>query len=352
MTTAGQKGGGETVGGVRIGIALALGTLGGLVFFLLHLPLPWMLGALAANMVASLAGMRLAGPGRLRPAVVAVIGVLLGANFRPEMLSQAPAWGLSLLGLALFLLLSVGLVMPWYMRVGRFDARTAYFAAMPGGLTEMIELGEAAGADVARIILAQSLRIVVTIALIAIWFRWWLGLAVGSTANALWVMPGAPDLAMLAMAALVGSWLGLRLRLPAPTLLGPMLISALLHLADLTQSAPPPLLVIGCQIILGTILGCRFQGMRARILLPALGLSLVATSIMLALSLGFALVLERLTGQSAEQIILAYAPGGITEMSLVALALHAEVAFVALHHVVRILMVLGAAPLIFRLWQR
>jgi uncharacterized membrane protein AbrB (regulator of aidB expression) len=39
-------------------------------------------------------------------------------------------------------------------------------------------------------------------------------------------------------------------------------------------------------------------------------------------------------------------------MSLVALALHAEAAFVATHHVVRILMVIVAAPLVFRLWDR
>jgi uncharacterized membrane protein AbrB (regulator of aidB expression) len=73
---------------------------------------------------------------------------------------------------------------------------------------------------------------------------------------------------------------------------------------------------------------------------------------MLGLALGFALVLHQLTGQSADQILLAYAPGGLTEMSLVALALNAEAAFVATHHVVRILMVIVAAPLLFRLWDR
>ncbi|WP_226341278.1 AbrB family transcriptional regulator [Gemmobacter serpentinus] len=336
----------------RIALALALGAAGGAVFFLLHLPLPWMLGALFCTMSASLAGVRLTAPARVRPGVVAVIGVLLGANFKPELLQQAPEWGLSLLGLALFLLLAVAIVLPWYRKVGGFDARTAYFAAMPGGLSEMIELGEAAGANVPKIILAQSLRIVTTIALIAIWFRWWLGLAVGSNASSLWEFPGWLDLAMLGLAAVIGSWVGIKLRLPAPTLMGPMVVSAILHLVNLTQSAPPAVLVIGAQIILGTILGSRFQGMKARVLLPALGLSFVATLAMLGMALGFALVLERLTGQSSEQILLAYAPGGLTEMSLVALALHAEVAFVALHHVVRILMVIGCAPIVFRLWLK
>jgi len=47
--------------------------------------------------------------------------------------------------------------------------------------------------------------------------------------------------------------------------------------------------------------------------------------------------------------VLAYAPGGLAEMSLIALALHADVAFVSSHHVVRILLIVTLAPLTFRL---
>jgi len=39
-------------------------------------------------------------------------------------------------------------------------------------------------------------------------------------------------------------------------------------------------------------------------------------------------------------------------MGLIALAIHADVAFVALHHVVRILVVIVLAPVLVRLVQR
>ena len=331
-------------------LALGLGAGGGWVFWSLTLPLPWMLGALFATMVAAVAGLPVRGPTRIRGAVVAVIGVLLGAGFTPALLAQAGAWGVSLLGLALYLGLSLVLLIPWFRRIGGFDGKTAYFAAMPGGLSEMIELAEGAGADIPRVILAQSLRIVTTIAVVAIWFRWIEGVQVGqSSAQAGFADLAAVDLALLAAAAGIGSWIGLALKLPAPTLLGPMILSAALHLTEVTTSAPPSELVIFAQIILGTVLGCRFVGIRARALVPAMALSLGATLIMLGLAFGFALALQSLTGQSADQLLLAYAPGGLTEMSLVAIALHAEVAFVAAHHVLRILMVIVAAPLIFRL---
>lgn len=337
----------------RIALALGLGALGGFVFWWLTLPLPWMLGALFATMAGAVAGLPLTGPARIRGAVVAVIGVLLGAGFTPALLQQIGTWSLTLAGLALYLALSLALLVPWFRRVGGFDRRTAYFAAMPGGLSEMVELAEAARADVPRVILAQSLRIVTTIAVIAVWFRVVQGVPVGQSAGAAGFADiEAIDLLILAVAAVVGSALGLLARLPAPTLLGPMILSAALHLTEVTKSAPPAEVVVLAQVILGTILGSRFAGISARALLPAVALSLGATLVMLSLALGFALGLHALTGQGIAQLVLAYAPGGLTEMSLVALALNTEAAFVAAHHVVRILLVLVAAPILFRRWDR
>lgn len=337
----------------RFALALGLGAAGGFAFWWLTLPLPWMLGALFATMVAAVGGLPLSAPLRIRGAVVAVIGVLLGAGFTPALMQQIGAWSLTLGGLVLYLGLSLSVLVPWFRKVGGFDPRTAYFAAMPGGLSEMVELAEAAKADVARVILAQSLRIVTTIAVIAVWYRWVQGVPVGQVAGQVgFAQLGWTDLMILAAAAVVGSLLGRLARLPAPTLLGPMVLSAALHLTEVTKSAPPAELVVMAQVILGTILGCRFAGISARSLLPAAALSLGATVVMLGLALGFALALQWLTGQNADQILLAYAPGGLTEMSLVALALHAEAAFVATHHVVRILLVIVAAPVLFRLWDR
>ena len=44
-------------------------------------------------------------------------------------------------------------------------------------------------------------------------------------------------------------------------------------------------------------------------------------------------------------LVLAFAPGGLAEMSLIALALGVDPAFVSSHHVVRIFLVVVLAPL-------
>ncbi len=333
----------------RIALALAIGTVGGALFYLLNLPLPWMLGALFATMAASLANAPIIGPARMRPAVVAVIGVLLGSRFTPDIFAEASAWIGTVAILMVYIIAVALIIVPFYRFAGRFDWVTAYFAGMPGGLSEMIEIGEASGAKPAPIILAQSLRIVVTIALIAFWFRIVEGHDVGATIGAVEVPLTWLDALLLLAAAFIGSILGKRLRFPAPTFLGPLLISAALHLAGLTDSAPPGLLVNTAQVLLGTVLGCRFLGISALTVLPAAALALGATLLTLSLAFGAGLAMWSLAGIAPDQALLALAPGGLTEMGLIALAIEADVAFVALHHVARILFVIVLAPVAFRL---
>jgi hypothetical protein len=153
---------------------------------------------------------------------------------------------------------------------------------------------------------------------------------------------------MLLLSAVLGSLLGTWLRFPAPTFLGPLLVSALLHPTSVTQSVPPPLLVNTAQVILGTVLGCRFLGIGPKTLIPAAARSVGATALTLGLAFAGGLAMQGLANVSIDQALLALAPGGLTEMGLIALAIHADMAFVALHHVVQILLVIILAPLVFR----
>jgi membrane AbrB-like protein len=337
---------------LRIGLALGIGLSGGLAFYMLTLPLPWMLGALFATMFAAIANVPVMAPASVRPIVVAVIGVLLGSRFTPEVLVQAGAWTGTVAILMVYVMVVALVVVPFYRFVGRLDWVTAYFAGMPGGLSEMIEIGEASGAQPTPIILAHSLRIVVTIALIAFWFRIIEGHAVGSMAGHAQSQLSWPDAAVMLASAVLGGLLGKWLRFPAPTFLGPLLVSAVLHLSGVTQSVPPTLLVNSAQVILGTILGARFLGVGVRTLAPAAALSVGATVLTLGLAFGAGSAMQALTGVRTDQALLALAPGGLTEMGLIALAINADVAFVALHHVVRILFVIVLAPVAFRLMVR
>jgi uncharacterized membrane protein AbrB (regulator of aidB expression) len=51
-------------------------------------------------------------------------------------------------------------------------------------------------------------------------------------------------------------------------------------------------------------------------------------------------------------LTLAYSPGGLAEMSLVALSLGIDVAFVAAHHIVRVIFVMVGAGPAFKILKR
>jgi uncharacterized protein len=333
---------------------LALGTLGGALFAWLQLPLPWMLGAMSAVTVAALLRLPVHAPDRVRPPMVMVIGVLLGAGFKPSLLDDIVLWLPTLAGLLVFTVISGGLCWLYLVKVAGFDRLTGYFAAMPGGLVEMIEVGGKRGGDETAIALVHSARILMVVFSVPFLVQWTEGVSIGARPAVgvhVWEAPW-PVWAELVACAVVGSWLGRLLRLPAHQLLGPMLVSAALHVAGLSTFTPPIEVVQTAQVVLGSVLGARFlstgRGRVLRLLLVSAGM----TAVLLAVTVAMAWAVAAATGLPVLTMILAYSPGGLAEMSLVALVVHADVALIATHHLVRVLIVMVAAGPVFSLLDR
>lgn len=72
---------------LRLFNSLWIGLLGGLLFQWLHLPLPWMLGPLLANLVLGLAGMPVGIQPGLRNAFLGGLGLILGGQTEPDTLA-------------------------------------------------------------------------------------------------------------------------------------------------------------------------------------------------------------------------------------------------------------------------
>ncbi len=334
--------------------ALILGLICGIAAYFVGLPLPWMLGPMIGNTVAAMMNAPVVAPARLRPFVIPVIGVMLGSAITAELLGQLGSWLLTLVLLPVFLACAAAFSYFIYRRVGDYDPVTAYFAAMPGGLNEMLIVGGEAGGDERRIALAHAARILVVIVFVALFFGLVLGVSGGSTAASNWVDLTAlsvSDYVILAACAVAGTWLGRMAHLPAAPVFGPMILSGVAHVAGWVTVPPPSLFVIAAQVTMGTIIGTRFAGATLAEVRRDLSLAAVASVGMLVITLAFAEVLVWISGLPLAQAFLAYSPGGLTEMSLLTLAMDQDVAYVSVMHVIRITMVIGMAPLVFR-WLR
>src|SRR6185503_10735687 len=124
--------------------------------------------------------------------------------------------------------------------------------------------------------------------------------------------PWTTDLWLIG-AAILGSVVGHYLRLPAKNLLGPMVVSALVHITGLSDFTPPREIVNAAQVGLGTVIGCRFLGTSPREIVKILGLSAGGTAILLTITLVFAFLVSRVAPYGMVPLLLAYSPGGLAE---------------------------------------
>ncbi len=335
-------------------LTLAIGAVGGVLFLWLRMPLAWMLGAMCFTAPLALLGwpkrLPLRVDPKLRAVMVTVLGVMLGSAFTPEMLRHWSEW-LGVMGLMLvYVPLATALCYGIFRKLGGLDPVTSYFAATPGGLQEMTMVGEAMGGNPRNIVLTHAIRIFVVVMTIPVYFR----VIEGYQVPPMLPGPGMGDMALSDGALLIGcgviGWaLARRLKIPAAQLLGPMLCSAFVHLMGWSTAQPPPDVVAVAQVVIGAALGCRFSGAALREVGLVARLSLFSTLVMIALAIALTAIAAPLLGFSRETLILVLAPGGLAEMSLVALALGVEVAIVSSMHVFRIMVVVVLAPQAFRL---
>ena len=336
-------------------LALLIGIIGGVAAYSVGLPLPWMLGPMIGNTIAAMGHLPVRAPARLRPVVIPVIGVLLGSGVTAEVFGLLQSWILTLLLLPVFLACASAASFTVYRRLGGYDTVTAFYAAMPGGINEMLMLGAEAGGDERRIALAHAARILVVIVFVALFFGLVLGVTSGSPSASNWVQLDAltwADYAILGVCAVAGTWLGNRIGLPAAPVFGPMILSGAAHIIGWVTVAPPTLLIIIAQITIGTIIGTRFAGSSVAEVGRDLALAAMASLAMLVVAVVFAVIIAWPNGIPTSQAFLAYSPGGLTEMSLLALALDQDVTYVSVMHIFRITLVIAIAPVVFAKWRK
>jgi membrane AbrB-like protein len=153
---------------VKLVLALGIGAAGGAVFQYFHLPLAWMVGAMLATTFGSVAGIRMQVPKRLHNAMLAIIGVLLGCTFTPDVLGMAAHWIPSITVVLVSQVFMGALVITLCYRFARYDMATSYFVGVPGALNQVTAMAPEMGADVRKVSLSHAIRVLVIIMAISL----------------------------------------------------------------------------------------------------------------------------------------------------------------------------------------
>ena len=335
----------------RIALSFLVAAAGVAVFLALGLPLPWLLGPMFACLVAALAGLRLKAEPTISNVMRTILGVAVGTSITPALFQVLPAMWASLLMMPL-LVLAIGAVgYPFFRRVFGFDHATAFYGAMPGGLQDMLIFGEEAGGDVRALSLIHATRVLIIVTLLPFGFAYMMELDLTRA-------PGAPvrdvpwqELAIMAAAALVGWKVAQRVGLFGASILGPLFLTAALSLGGLLHHRPPAAAIQAAQFFIGLTVGVKYSGITWRELRIDVGAGVGYTVLIFLIALAFAEVAIGLGVIPTTEAILAFSPGGQAEMAILAIVAGADVGVVVAHHLVRLVFVITAAPLVGK-WAR
>ena len=348
-----ERGRGARAVDLAVVVAAALAVT--LALDVLDLPSPSLFGGLVAGLARGLVGRRrLTVPRPATTAAQGLIGVSIGALVDPETLEAIGRdWLPVLLVTVGTLLLSVlaGVVMRLQPDV---TPVTGAFALIAGGASGITAMSRELGADERMVAVLQYLRVLLIVVLMPVTAASVFGAdpgAGGTTVDA--AGPGWPaGVLVAAVCLLAGTPLARLLRIPVPTLLGPMLVAAVLDLGGLSGGADVPVpLETAAFLVIGLMVGLGFSRDGLRSVGRALPLALAVILGLIAACAGLGALLAATTGVGALDAYLATTPGGLYAVLATAQDSGAEVTFVLAVQVLRLFVMLLSAPLLAR-WLR
>jgi len=325
-------------------VTFAIAAVGVAVFLSLGLPLPFLFGPMAACLVAALAGVDMKGPGEIGKASRTILGLAVGASITPEVVDRIPSMAISLALVPVYVFTIAAIGVPFFRRVAKFDPPTAYYCAMPGGFQDMIVFGEAAGANLRVLSLIQATRVLTIVTVAPFVLINFYGVEfvnpVGVPAMDLpWT-----ELVLMIATAWIGWKGGERIGLFGATIIGPLVLAAILSMTGVLTDRPPREAVLTAQFFIGLSVGVHYVGVTLRELRNVVAVGAVFVLLLAVLAAVFTEVVVLSGLAPAVEGFLAFAPGGQAEMAIIAIVAGADLGYVVTHHLARMVLVIMLAP--------
>ena len=299
-----------------------------------------MLGPSFSVAIFALSGVHVNISRKFRAPFVGITGVWLGSYFQPAILDNINVWLFSLFFLMLYVPFAHVITYYVLIKIRKLNKPEAFFIGSPGGLLEMTLGAEECKADAKKVSLTHVSRIFLTVMFIP-------NLLLVFYPGAFEREPTWPNLDgnfLHVMAFIfiipIGYLIGKRINFPGYQLFGPLILSAILHMSGNLQLNANIIFLIISQLIIGSFFGSNMNGVSWK---EAGNYLIDAILVVLFLTLSiipFIFIMFMFTSIRTEAVLLAFSPGGVNEMGLLAAFLNIEPAYVLTHHLLRLCSVL------------
>ncbi|MCF3935816.1 AbrB family transcriptional regulator [Acuticoccus sp. M5D2P5] len=328
-------------------VTLCVGAAGGFAFYALSAPAAFLTGSTALVTLWVVFKLPTHIPDVMRNGTFSVLGMMIGAGITPEGLTHLSALPVAIVGL-FAVIAGATLASYWVLRhVGGWDRLSSLCGSIPGNFSLVVAVSLDQGARMERVVMSQVTRLIILVTAVPF--------ALGGADAAGLRSTAPPDYTLIDVTVTLGlafasAYAAKAIRLPAPTMLGPLLTSTVLSGSGLLTIAVPAWLAAIAFTVLGSSVAVRFstvtrQGLK-RMVAASLLAFLAAFAVAMTISFVISLIIEAPLGA----VFLGYAPGGLDAMIALTFLLGFDVAFVALLHATRMIALAVAVPFVIALF--
>ncbi|UAK23879.1 AbrB family transcriptional regulator [Sphingomonas nostoxanthinifaciens] len=313
------------------------------------LPAGLLLGPMAAAMIFSAQGGRLAVPPPLATAAQAVVGLLIARSFTPQLIAVAAKEPWILLGGTLTTLVAAAAIGALLARWKVLPGSVAVWGSMPGAATAMVLMARDEGAQWQLVAVMSYLRVIFVAAVASVLAATIAGHGGSRAPGGAWFPPVDPlGLAEAALFGSAGVWGGRKVGMPAAALLGPALFAAVAQGIGIARPQLPGWLLATSYLLVGWRIGLGFTPDIVRAARRAAARLVLAIAALIAFCAGCGFALAKLSGRDLLSCYLAMSPGGADSVAIIASSSRVDVPFVMSMQVARLVAVLPVGPWLAR----
>lgn len=307
----------------------------------IHLPGSLLLGPMVAAIIVATNGARLSVHKLPYVAAHSLIGCVIARSLDAEIVRTFAAdWPL-FLSIVLAVIASSSVMGYFMAKSGSLPGTTAVWGTSAGAASAMMLMAEAHGGDVRLVAFMQYLRVVCVASAASLVAAFFFHASGGTAPETVWFPTFDPiELAKTLAVSFIASMVGARLKMPAGTMLLPLIATAGLHAAGyITIDLPPWLLAVGYGV-LGWKIGLSFTRRILRHAAHALPQIVASIVVLIVFCGGLAALLTTTLGIDPLTAYLATSPGGLDSVAIIAASSPVDLSFVMALQTARLFLVL------------
>lgn len=328
-------------------ILALVATISAFLAYKINLPLPFFLGPVFGVMILAFNGFEFKFPSYFWDLTRIVVGTYLGTKLNDQILSNLITWSGSFVLQIILIILSIIVLSSYFKKFCDYDLPTSVSSSTPGGATTVFLISQDMGdIDVRKHFITHLTRIFFVLTVLPFVVRYF----IDYEPNINFEIKNFDffQIIKIFFFSIIVAYAAKILKIPAPFFLGPLLSTGFIYASGLSTYQFPDLGLNVCLIIIGAYIGLRFQNYKIGDFVKNLKYTLFSVFILFFITILFCYFSHLLFGHDFIALFLSYTPGGIYEMTGIAIAFDYKVDFVVTHHIVRLFTIILLTPVMMK----